>query len=132
MRRIAAIWTDSVNLTLHLGTEAMGGPYDTYTELNELGGRYDARLGQWFVPIEKYEEVLSVLDRDGFVWAVDDRERPRTWAGRMLAETPEQVHTFLYRELKQLLSSLGVHDHVALLESEWDARYDARQDSFDV
>jgi hypothetical protein len=42
------------------------------------------------------------------------------------------VHEFLYRELKQILSRLGVHDHVALLDSEWNARYGGRRDSLDM
>jgi hypothetical protein len=121
MRRIAAIWTDSVNMTLHLADETVDDAYGTYPGLTELGGRYDTKLEQWFVPVARYEEVLTMLDREGFVWAVDDKDRPRTWAGRMLAETPPGAHEHLYRELRRVLHHLGERDHVVLLDHEWEA-----------
>jgi hypothetical protein len=113
MQRVAAVWRDAANLSIHLSDEA------ARPELLQLGATYDPGLDVWTAAPVLLEPVCSLLDRAGYVWAVDHRDAPRTWAERVCAELPPRALHFVAPHLLWLFDSLGEHDHAAVLRHAW-------------
>lgn len=113
MQRVAAVWCDTANLFIHISDDAVR------SELMQLGAKFDPGLDVLTAPPSLLEPVCSLLDRTGYVWAVDHRDAPRTWAERVCAEIPPRALRFVAPHLLWLFNELGEHDHAAVLRHAW-------------
>lgn len=115
VNRVAALWTDDRHVTIHL---SHNGHLDT--ELSETGAVWDDGGGMWVAPVAAAEEVCAILDRQGYTWALDWRDRPRTWAERLVVELPSDVREAVCGLLMEEFNRRGDGDHYALLRYAWD------------
>lgn len=113
MQRVAAVWRDTTNLFIHVSDDA------ARPDLLQIGATFDPGLDVWTAPPALLEPVCTLLDRTGYVWAVDHRDAPRTWAERVCAELPPRALRFVAPHLLWLFEEIGEHDHAAVLRHAW-------------
>lgn len=123
MRGVAAIWVDEGDLVIHLiGDGNCGSELSTWGT-GEPTVETPAAIGERVVvrvPSRWGEEVLSTLDRCGYVWALGPRFEPRTWAERLFAEVHPVHHDELLESLRVVLHDNA--DHRGLLEDAYRRR----------
>lgn len=115
VNRVAALWADDRHVTVHL---SHNGHLDA--ELSRAGAVWDDGGGMWIAPVDAAEAVCTILDRRGYTWALDWRDRPRTWAERLVVELPDEVREAVYNLLLEELNRLGDVEHYALLRYAWE------------
>ena len=114
MNRVAAVLVEGESVVVHVSD-----PHGIADVFAELGGEAEAE-GTYRFSVDRIEDVLTALDRGGFVWAMGGSLIPRTWAQRLFAELPPELHEPAFNALHEVLGS--AQDHRAMLES---ARRDA-------
>jgi hypothetical protein len=98
MARVCVLWVDGDQVRMFLSHRDPSLAAALAADGSEEGGEI-------VFPVARLEEVCSELDRAGFVWAVDRRFAPRTWAERLFDEVPRHLWEDVLEALRPVLAS---------------------------